>query len=83
MKWNAATAIAYGIIERLSERKEEPLSDTDIDDKSNGHIVKRQLRCAVSGCFDMDNICCKDCYIKNCRYKCNFIDKEVCEHQFI
>jgi hypothetical protein len=31
----------------------------------------------------MGNICCKECSIKNCRYKCNFFDKEVCEHKYI
>lgn len=52
-----------------------------MDKESNGHVVKKQLRCAISSCFDKNNICCKTCDIKKCRYKCNFIDKEVCEHQ--
>jgi hypothetical protein len=51
------------------------------DKEVNGHIVKNQLRCAISSCFDKNNICCKVCDIKKCRYKCNFIDTEVCEHQ--
>ena len=41
------------------------------------------LRCAASSCFDKYNICCKACDIKNCRYKCNFLDKKVCEHQYM
>jgi hypothetical protein len=31
----------------------------------------------------MGSICCKECNIKNCRYKCDFIDREVCEHEYI
>jgi len=52
-----------------------------MDDRSDGQIVKKQLRCTISSCFDKNNICCKTCDIKKCRYKCNFMDKEVCEHQ--
>ncbi len=53
------------------------------DEKSNGHVVRKCLRCDISSCFDMGNICCKECSIKNCRYKCNFADKENCEHKYI
>ncbi|HYF83775.1 MAG TPA: hypothetical protein VEB00_12190 [Clostridia bacterium] len=53
----------------------------NVDKESDGHIVKKQLRCAISSCFDKNNICCKVCDIKKCRFKCNFIDKEVCDHQ--
>lgn len=52
------------------------------DEKSNRHIVRKCLRCDISSCFDMGNICCKDCSIKNCRYKCDFADKENCEHKY-
>lgn len=51
------------------------------DKESDGHTVKKQLRCTISSCFDKNNICCKVCDIKKCHYKCNFMDKEVCEHQ--
>ena len=53
------------------------------DGKSSGHVVRKLLRCAISSCFDMGNICCKECGIKNCRYKCNYADKEACEHKYI
>ncbi len=82
-KGNTVIAVVYGAAKRLFRIEEEPLSDKEMDEGSNGRIVKKQLRCAVSGCFDKDNICCKECDIKKCRFKCNFIDKEVCEHQFI
>lgn len=53
-----------------------------MDKESDAYVVKKQLRCTISGCFDKDNICCKACDIrKKCRFKCNFIDKEECEHQ--
>jgi len=55
----------------------------NMDIMSNGQGVKVQLRCSSSGCFDMHNICCKACGIKKCRYKCNYIDSEICEYQYI
>lgn len=81
-KHNPVISMAYGIIERLFIIAERSFFSKEIDDGSNGCVVKEQLRCAISGCFDKYNICCKACDIKKCRYKCNFIDKEVCEHQF-
>ena len=53
------------------------------DEKSNGRVVRKCFMCDISSCFDMGNICCKECSIKNCRYKCNFADKENCEHKYI
>ncbi len=56
-------------------------SNECMDKEPNEPVAKKQIRCAISGCFDKYDICCKECDIKNCRYKCNFIDREVCEHQ--
>ena len=75
-------SIVSRIGKRLFMMVEELGFNKNVDEQSNGHEVKKQLRCAISGCFDKDNICCKQCDIKKCRYKCNFVDKEVCEHQF-
>lgn len=83
VKHNPVISIAYRIIERLFMIDARPLLSKKVDDESNGRAVEKQLRCAVSGCFDKYNICCKACDIKKCRYKCNHIDEEVCEHQFI
>lgn len=82
-KANSAVAMVCEAAKRLFRIEEEPFNGEKMDGGSNGHIVKGQLRCAVSGCFDKDNICCKECDIKKCRYKCNFVDKDVCEHQFM
>jgi len=76
-------SIACGIMERLFMMCGKSYLNNDMDVTSSKPEVKKQLRCAISGCFDKDNICCKACDIKKCRYKCNFIDKEVCEHQYI
>ncbi|MEA4846868.1 MAG: hypothetical protein VB106_06505 [Clostridiaceae bacterium] len=70
-----------GTVKGLFKNEEKPVYDKEMDEKSNRNVVKKQLRCAISSCFDKQDICCKECDIKNCRYKCNFIDKEVCEHQ--
>lgn len=80
---NPLAAAACRIAKKLLKIEEEPFFSKTVDEESKGHVVKKQLRCAVSSCFDKQNICCKECDIKKCRYKCNFIDKEVCEHQFI
>lgn len=82
-KCNTAIATAIAAMKRLFAMEEESLPDADMDEGSNGQSVKKPLRCSISGCFDKYNICCKACDIKKCRYKCNFLDKEVCEHQFI
>jgi hypothetical protein len=55
----------------------------NMDNMSDAHEIKKQLRCSISGCFDKDNLCCKACDIKNCRYKCNNLHKKVCENQFV
>lgn len=81
IKGNTVLYPVWRIIKIFLRIKEESLSNSKLDARSNGHIVKKRLRCAISGCFDMDTICCKECNIKKCMYKCNFIDREVCEHQ--
>lgn len=45
--------------------------------------AKVMQRCGNSGCLDKNDICCKACDIEKCRYKCEFIDMEVCEHQYL
>ena len=80
-KYNPVIAIACGIVKRLFAIEKGPFFNKEMDYESNGHIVKKLLRCTISSCFDKNNICCKVCDIKKCRYKCNFIDKDVCEHQ--
>lgn len=82
-KGNCAIPTVFGIVIRLFKLGNEPFLSTNVDEASKGHVARKQLRCAISSCFDMGNICCKECSIKNCRYKCNFIDKEVCEHKYI
>lgn len=81
-KNNPAITIAFEIVKRLFKIEKVSFDSKEMGEKSSGRYVKKQLRCAVSGCFDKDNICCKECDIKKCRYKCNFIDREVCEHQY-
>lgn len=79
---NSMVSIACGVIKRLFAIGERGFFSENADRESNGHIVEKQLRCTISSCFDKQNICCKACDIKNCRYKCNFIDKEVCDYQY-
>lgn len=73
--------IAEKLIWIFWKRAERLLFSKKADEESNGHVIKKQLRCAISSCFDKNDICCKVCDIKKCRYKCNFIDTELCEHQ--
>lgn len=81
---NPVMSLVFRIAERLFMITGKPFFNSNMDGESKEYEVKKLLRCAISGCFDKDNICCKACDIrKKCRYKCNFIDKEVCEHQFI
>lgn len=68
---------------KLSKSAVELGFSNKMDIQSNEQKAKVLLRCSVSGCFDMHNICCKACGIKKCRYKCNFLDKEICEHQYM
>lgn len=82
-KQNPVIYIAYEIVRRLFMAAGKALPDKYMDDGSNKYEVKKLLRCAISNCFDKGNICCKACDIKKCRYKCNFIDNEICEHQYI
>jgi len=81
IKYNTSISVVYTILERLFITWEDSFSIKWMDNKSKRHIVESPLRCAISGCFEKGNICCKSCDIKKCRYKCNFIDKAVCEHQ--
>lgn len=55
----------------------------DMDMASRGRGVKTLLRCSCSSCFDKHNICCKACDINTCFYRCEFLDKEECEYQFL
>lgn len=80
---NSMITNACGIARKLFTVNERGIFIKNRDKKSNGHVVKKCLRCDISSCFDMGNICCKECSIKNCRYKCNFADKENCEHKYI
>ncbi len=80
-KRNPIIVLVKKLIWILRKKAEQLFFSRKVDKESNGHIVEKQLRCAISSCFDKNNICCKACDIKKCRYKCNFIDKEVCEHQ--
>ncbi len=80
-KKNSVITTAEKLMHTLQKRVERLFFSRKVDEGSNGHIVKTQLRCTISSCFDKNNLCCKVCDIKKCRYKCNFIDKEVCEHQ--
>ena len=80
---NPSISVVCESVEKLFIVAETPLPSKPMDDVSNGQAVESPLRCAISSCFDKGNICCKACDIKKCRYKCNFIDKKVCEHQFI
>jgi len=72
---------AVRLIRTLCGRVEQLLFSRKLEKEPNDHTMKKQLRCTISSCFDKHNICCKVCDIKKCRYKCNFIDKEECEHQ--
>jgi uncharacterized protein YutE (UPF0331/DUF86 family) len=76
-------ALAAEIARALHKKVEQLFFNEEMDNMSSYYVVKKQLRCAVSSCFDKYNICCKACDIKKCRYKCNFINKEVCEHERI
>lgn len=80
---NPKMPIVSKIGKRLFMMIEELGFNRKVDELSNGHDVKKLLRCAASSCFDKDNICCKACDIKKCRYKCNFLDKGICEHQYL
>ena len=80
---NPETPVFSRIGKRLSMIIEELGFSKKVDEPSNGHEVKELLRCASSSCFDKGNICCKACDIKKCRYKCNFSNQKVCEHQFM
>jgi hypothetical protein len=62
-------------------REDGPFYRYGMDKESNGHNVKKSLRCTISGCFDKYNICCKACDIKKCRYKCNHMHEEECKYQ--
>lgn len=79
---NSMISIACGVARRLFIIGGRGFFCENVDAESNGHVMKKQLRCAISTCFDKGSICCKVCDIKNCRYKCNFIDKVVCENQY-
>lgn len=72
-----------GVLRRLGERHTHKGLNENMDMQSNGQKVKVMLRCSSSGCFDMHNICCKSCVIGKCRYKCNFLDSETCEYQYM
>ena len=80
---NPVMSISYLIKEGFFMITGKPFFNKNMDGESKEYEVKKLLRCAVSGCFDKHNICCKACDIKKCRYKCNFVDKEVCEHQYL
>ena len=68
----------FDIAKRLFKTGNKSFYNKSMDERSNGQVVKKQLKCAISSCFDKQNICCKECNIKGCRYKCNFIDNEAC-----
>ncbi|MGE5633313.1 MAG: helix-turn-helix transcriptional regulator [Caulobacteraceae bacterium] len=78
---NPTIALAGRLAKILGNKVELLFFNDNMDKTSNGHMVKEQLRCAISGCFDKYNICCKVCDIKNCNYKCNFINDKECKHQ--
>lgn len=81
IKESYAIPMVFGIVKRMFKTVYKSYHNKSMDERSNGHVVKKQLKCAVSSCFDRQDICCKECNIKGCRYKCNYLDKEVCEHQ--
>lgn len=66
----SAVAEAFGL-----NRNQEPLPET-----VNPKVL---LRCGNSGCLDKNDICCKACDIEKCRYKCDFLGMEICEHQYL
>lgn len=80
---NSMICIACEAVRRIFTKEKQWFFAKNVDNESHGHVVKKQLRCGISSCFDMGNICCKECNIKDCRYKCDFIYKEVCEHEYI
>lgn len=80
---NPTMALAGEIARALHKKVELLFFSEGMDNMSKGDNVKKQLRCAVSGCFDKHNICCKACDIKGCRFKCNFIKEEICKHQYL
>ncbi len=82
-RYNSSESKVVKALKKMKQAAEQRLYVGKVDITSRGQSVKKQLRCAISSCFDKNNICCKECDIKNCRYKCNFIDKEVCEHQYL
>lgn len=79
---NPMISAACAAVKRLFAIDESCFSIKNMDEESSGHTVEKQLKCAVSSCLDMGSICCKECNIRDCRYKCDFVDKEVCNHQF-
>ncbi|MGI6586402.1 MAG: hypothetical protein GX301_09980 [Gracilibacteraceae bacterium] len=78
---NPAISAACAAVKRLFTIDGRCFSIKNMDEKSDGHVVEKQLKCAVSSCLDMGSICCKECSIRNCRYKCDYVDKEICNHQ--
>lgn len=80
-KRNPTIALAGRIAKILGKRVEQLFFNEAAYEGPDKNPVKKQLRCTISTCFDMQNICCKACDIKKCRYICNYIDKVECEHQ--
>lgn len=80
---NSMVSVACQVARKLFTIDAECFFAENMDEESNGHVVGKPLKCVISSCFDMGSICCKECNIKNCRYKCDFIDREVCEHEYI
>lgn len=72
----------YRLAGGLAVKERKTLFGIEMDIESNGHNVKKQLKCTISSCFDKNNTCCKACDIrKKCRFRCNFLDMEECPHQ--
>lgn len=82
LKHKSVISVVCRISKRLFAIAERSLLNEKLDGESNVHVVQKQIKCAVSSCLDKHTTCCKACDIKKCRYKCNYADKKVCEHQY-
>lgn len=82
-KYVSAVQTGYGIRKALSTVAEALGFNKSQAAPPEAVNAKMIQRCGNSGCLDKNDICCKACDIEKCRYKCDFLDLEVCEHQYL
>lgn len=79
-KRNPTIALAANIAKVLEKRVEQLFFD-EAEGKPEQYEKKEHIRCTVSFCFDMQDICCKSCSFRKCTYKCDHIDEDECKYQ--